>query len=201
MSTRRGRVVYLDDLIEESKARAYEEVKKRRENELKESSMRKIAHIVGIGALRYNIIKVQPEKDIEFKWEEALSFEGNTAPFIQYAIARCASILRKEKIDKKTLMKSCKVSLLTHDSETRLGKQLAQFPQVIDDAAHAFKPHLITQYLFETTSLFNQFYRDCPVLSAESEDLKQSRLAFVLATKKVLENGLNILGIEALDEM
>lgn len=201
MSTRRGRVVYLDDLIEESKDRAYDEVKKRRGNDLEESSMRKIANIVGIGSLRYNIIKVQPEKDIAFKWEEALNFEGNTAPFIQYAIARCASILRKEAIDKKTIVKSCDLSLLTHDSEIKLGKQLAHFPLIIDEAAHSFKPHLITQYLFETASLFNQFYRDCPVISAESENLKQSRLAFVLSTKIVLENGLTLLGIETLDEM
>jgi len=201
MSTRRGRVVYLDDLIEECKSRAYKEVKKRRGDNLNESSMKKIANIVGIGALRYNIIKVQPEKDIEFKWEEALSFEGNTAPFIQYAIARCASILKKELVDIKTLIQSFDASLLIHDSEIQLGKQLAHFPLIINEAAHSFKPHLITQYLFESASLFNQFYRDCPVLSAKSQDLKKARLAFVLSTKIVLENGLNLLGIEALEEM
>ncbi len=201
MSTRRGRVVYLDDLIVECKSRAYDEVKKRRENDLDESSMKKIANIVGIGALRYNIIKVQPEKDIEFKWEEALSFEGNTAPFIQYAIARCASILKKEHIDKKTLIQSFDTSLLTHESEIKLGKKIAYFPLIINEAAHSFKPHLITQYLFESASLFNQFYRDCPVLSAESQNLKKARLAFVISTKIVLENGLNLLGIEALEEM
>ena len=97
MSTRRGRVVYLDDLIDECIERAYEEVKKRRANELTDSQMKKIAKIVGIGALRYNIIKVQPEKDIMFKWEDALNFEGNAVPFIQYAHARACSILGKNK--------------------------------------------------------------------------------------------------------
>ena len=89
MSTRKGRVVYLDDLIDECIERAYEEVKKRREQDLSEKQMRQIAEVVGIGSLRYNIIKVQPEKDIVFRWEDALNFEGNAVPFIQYAHARC----------------------------------------------------------------------------------------------------------------
>lgn len=201
MSTRRGRVVYLDDLIEETKTRALEEVKKRRGSELDDETMEKIAETVGIGALRYNIIKVQPEKDIEFKWEEALSFDGNTAPFVQYAIARCASIQRKGTVQSETLIDKIDATVLTHDSEIRLGKQLAQFPVVIDEAAHSFKPHLITQFLFETASLFNQFYRDCPVLSAEKEVLKLARLGLVRSTQIVLKNGLQLLGIDALEEM
>lgn len=202
MSTRRGRVVYLDDLIVEIKERALKEVRKRRGKELSEEKMRLIAEVVGIGALRYNIIKVQPEKDIEFKWEEALNFDGNTAPFIQYAIARCASIQRKgSKIDNEQFSSQINASILTHESEIQLGKQLAQFPMVIDDAAHSYKPHLLTQFLFETASLFNQFYRDCPVLTAENEPLKKSRLGLVLSTKIVLKNGLHLLGIDALEEM
>lgn len=201
MSTRRGRVVYLDDLIQESISRAYNEVKKRRENDLDEKTMRRIAYKVGVGAIRYNIIKVQPEKHIEFKWEEALSFEGNTSPFIQYAIARCASIIKKSTISKDTLLKKFDGALLIHESEIQLGKQLALLPTIIDDASKSYKPHLITQYLFDTASIFNQFYRDCPVLSAESNTLKQTRLTLVNSTKIVLENGLNILGIDSLKEM
>lgn len=201
MSTRRGRVVYLDDLIDESKQRAFIEVEKRRGTDLSKEKMKEIAEVVGVGALRYNIVKVQPEKHIEFKWEEALSFEGNTAPFIQYATARCASILRKSKIESKGIKESCDSQVLTHESEVRLGKQLANLPIIIDEAAQGFKPHLITQYLFDTASLFNQFYRDCPVLSANKEVLKYSRLGLVLSTKIVLENGLRLLGIDALEEM
>ncbi|MBS3748898.1 MAG: arginine--tRNA ligase [Candidatus Thermoplasmatota archaeon] len=201
MSTRRGRVVYLDDLIEESKQRAFVEVEKRRGKELSKEKMKDIAKVVGVGALRYNIIKVQPEKHIEFKWEEALSFEGNTAPFIQYATARCASILRKSKIESNVIKESCDSQVLTHESEGILGKQLAKLPIIIDEAAQGFKPHLITQYLFDTASLFNQFYRDCPVLSADNEMVKYSRLGLVLSTKIVLENGLALLGIDGLDEM
>jgi len=201
MSTRRGRVVYLDDLIDETQLRAFDEVTKRRGGELSEKQMKKIAQKVGIGALRYNIIKVQPEKDIEFNMEEALSFEGNTAPFIQYAIARCASILRKSTIDQQIIEQNSNVSVLIEKSEYFVAKQLALFPQIIQQASQGFKPHLITQYLFETASTFNQFYRDCPVITAEKKDITLARLGLVLATKIVLENGLALLGIQSLEEM
>ncbi|MDG6217947.1 MAG: arginine--tRNA ligase [Candidatus Thermoplasmatota archaeon] len=201
MSTRRGRVVYLDDLIEEIRLRAFEEVKKRRGDELSIEKMKAIADVVGIGALRYNIIKVQPEKDIEFKWDEALSFEGNTAPFIQYAIARCQSIFRKSTIKQTAIECQLDVSALKIESEVKLGKKLANFPMLIHETSKGFKPHLITQYLYETASMFNQFYRDCPVINAEQSMVKIARLGLVLATKIVLENGLRLLGVDALDEM
>ncbi len=197
MSTRRGRVVYLDDLIDESIERAYGEVKKRRKGELSEKKMKTIANIVGIGALRYNIIKVQPEKDIVFKWEEALSFEGNAAPFIQYSHARACSILSKteEKIEEFD------AQLLEHQSEAQLIKRLAKYPVVIDEACRGYRPHIIAAYLFDLASQFNQFYRDCPVLPESDEKTRKARLALVNATKTVLKNGLNLLGIDAPEEM
>ena len=94
MSTRKGTVVYLDDLIEEAEDRALEEVRKRR-TDLSEERMREIARDIGAGAVRYNIVRVQPEKQLVFQWEDALNFEGNSAPFVQYAHARACSILRK----------------------------------------------------------------------------------------------------------
>ncbi len=197
MSTRKGRVVYLDDLIDECIEHAYEEVKKRRADELDESEMRKIAELIGIGSLRYNIIKVQPEKDIVFSWEDALNFEGNAVPFIQYSHARACSILSKITIKNH----SFDPTLLTHESEIALIKRLARFPLIIEDACNGYKPHLVTNYLFETASAFNQFYRDCPVLSEENSSIRSSRLAIVQATKIVLHNALDLLGISAPKEM
>jgi arginyl-tRNA synthetase len=197
MSTRRGRVVYLDDLIDECIEHAYEEVKKRRANELTESQMRNIAEQVGIGSLRYNIIKVQPEKDIVFTWEDALNFEGNAIPFIQYAHARACSILSKTNTNLHTF----DPTLLIHSSERTLIKKLALFPLVIEEASNACKPHSIANYLFEVASVFNQFYRDCPVLSEENTVLRSSRLALVSATEIVLKNALNLFGISAPAEM
>ncbi len=200
MSTRKGRVVSLDDLIDECIERAYQEVKKRRGFELSEDQMKKIAVLVGIGALRYNIIKVQPEKDIVFQWEEALSFEGNAAPFIQYAHARAAGILLKDtqiELDKSFTDYEC----LNHSSETRLVMKLAEFPEVIQNASEHFRPHQLCSYLYEVASLFNQFYRDCPVLSENDDIRKQARLHLVYATKTVLHNGLDLIGVNAPEEM
>jgi len=197
MSTRRGLVVYLDDLIDECIKRAYVEVKKRRGSELSEQQMKKIAGMVGIGALRYNIIKVQPEKDIVFKWEEALNFEGNAVPFIQYAHARTCSILSKGKVTKRDFDSN----LLNHDSEIILIKQLARFPLVIEEACYGCKPHIIANYLYETASKFNQFYRDCPVLPEKNTYLRNSRISLVDGTRIVLKNALTLLGISAPEEM
>ena len=197
MSTRRGRVVYLDELIDECIERAYNEVKKRRGNELSEKQMKQIAEVVGIGSLRYNIIKVQPEKDIVFKWEEALNFEGNAVPFIQYAHARACSILSKIK-DVKGDFDS---NLLKHDSEIKLIKQLARFSLIVEDASSGCKPHIVANYLYETASKFNQFYRDCPVLPEKNNMLRKSRITLVDATRIVLQNALELLGISAPEEM
>jgi arginyl-tRNA synthetase len=197
MSTRRGLVVYLDELIDECIKRAYEEVEKRRGGELSKSKMEKIAEIVGIGALRYNIIKVQPEKDIAFKWEEALNFEGNAVPFIQYAHARACSILSKVKDRKRDF----DANLLNHDSEVTLLKQLARFPLIIEEASNGYKPHIIANYLYETASKFNQFYRDCPVLPEKNAMIRNSRISLVDATRIVLNNALNLLGVSAPEEM
>ena len=197
MSTRRGRVVYLDDLIDECNKRAYDEVKKRRGKELSEQKMREIAEMVGIGALRYNIIKVQPEKDIVFKWEEAFNFEGNASPFIQYSHARACSILSKTTDDEREFDSNS----LIHDSEIKLIKQLAKFPLFIEEAYSGYKPHIITNYLYETASKFNLFYRDCPVLSEKNSLLGKSRITLVDATRIVLNNALELLGIAAPEEM
>jgi len=197
MSTRKGRVVYLDDLIDECIERAYEEVKKRRAQELSEEQMKTIAEVVGIGSLRYNIIKVQPEKDIIFKWEDALNFEGNAVPFIQYAHARAYSILAKVHEKHRRF----DASRLTHDSEIALIKQLAHLPLIIEDACNGCKPHVLANYLYETASAFNQFYRDCPVLIEEDTSLRESRIALVEATKTVLHTALDLLGITAPEEM
>jgi arginyl-tRNA synthetase len=199
MSTRKGRVVYLDDLIEECVKHAYDEVKMRRGIELSEEKMRKISEIIGIGALRYNIIKVQPEKDIVFKWDEALNFEGNSAPFIQYAHARACGIL--SKIRKNKISKDIDYSLLNHDSEFNLIKKLAKLPIIIEDTYTGFKPHIIASYLFDVASSFNQFYRDCQVLSEKNTSLKNARISIVNSTRIVLKNGLHLIGINAPEEM
>ena len=194
MSTRRGRVVYLDDLIDEAVARAREEVNTRRP-ELASELRRGIAEAVGTGAIRYNIIRVQAEKQIVFRWEEALSFEGNSAPFVQYSHARASSILRKTAV-----MGSYELKLLKHSSEIQLIKALARFPGIIKESGENMECHPIANYAFELASLFNQFYRDCPVLQAEPE-IMNARLALVTVSRYAMSNVLDTLGLVAPEEM
>lgn len=199
MSTRRNRVVFLDDLVDEAVELAYEEVKKRRGAELDETRMRQIAEAVGIGALRYNIVRVQPEKGIVFKWEEALNFEGASAPFLQYAHTRCASILRKSP--KPPAWSPAVLDRIRHPSELALLFQIARFPRAIDEAAAKDAPHLFAGYAQELAGAWSAFYRDCAVLNAETPELQESRLLVVLAAMRALRSTLDVLGIPAPDEM
>jgi arginyl-tRNA synthetase len=195
MSTRKGRVVYIDDLIEESRDRAYAEVSRRRPD-LSEERKAAIAETIGLGALRYNIVRVQAEKAITFRWEEALNFEGNSAPFLQYAHARACSILAKAGEHGRA-----EARLLLHPQEQRLLRWIAKFPSVLTEAADGRRVHAVATYVSEFASQFNQFYRDCPVLTAAPPALREARLEIVDAARIVLQNALDGLGVNAPMEM
>lgn len=201
MSTRKGKVVYLDDLIDESVERALAEVKKRR-TDLTGDEMNEIAIRVGMGSIRYNIIRVQAEKKIVFKWEDALNFEGDSAPFIQYAHARACSILRKsEDYSKEEIPAQFRAELVTNPYEIMLVRALGRLPGIIADCAEQRQTHQLASYAHEVSSAFNQFYRECPVLQAETPELIKTRLGLVDATRIVLHNALELLGIAAPEMM
>lgn len=194
MSTRKGVVVYLDDLIDEAVSRAYDEIRSRRDD-MPEDRMREIAKIIGVGAIRYNIVRVQPEKQLVFKWEEALSFDGNSGPFLQYSYARACSMLRKagdfeEVVDP---------SLLTDPFELSLIKTISKFESVIEQAGENRRIHLLPAYGHELASAFNQFYASVPVLNSKAE--KGARSTLVKCSKIVLKNVLDCLGLGAPEEM
>src|SRR5881628_186683 len=194
-STRKGRVVYLDDLIDEAIDRAYAEVAKRRED-LPEVKKREIAQTIGVAAVRYNIVRVQAEKAITFRWEEALSFEGNSAPFLQYAHARACSILAKADGHAPSDLR-----LLVHPQEQMLIRWIAKFPSTVREAAEGRRVYAVAAYVADFASQFNLFYRDCPVLTAEPASLRGARLGLVDASRVVLRNGLDGLGLSAPKEM
>jgi len=195
MSTRKGLVVNLDDLLGEAVARAGEEVAKRRAD-LPEDRKREIAEFVGVGAVRYNIARVQAEKKIVFRWEDAMNFEGNSAPFLQYAHARACSIL-----DRAGSRTKGDARLLVHPQEQLLLRRMAKFPSTVREAAVSRRVHVAAGYAADFASQFNQFYRDCPVLNAGSDPLRAARLDLVDGSRIVLHNALDGLGLVAPREM
>ncbi|HEX2022936.1 MAG TPA: arginine--tRNA ligase, partial [Candidatus Thermoplasmatota archaeon] len=198
MSTRRNRVVFIDDLMDEAVARAREEVEKRRAGELSPDEIARIAEVVGIGALRFNIAGVQSEKSITFRWEHALSFDGDSAPFVQYAHARAASILRKAQ---EAGVRPGGRLALAEPSEVALVKAVARLPSVVRTAADERKIHLVGAYAVELANAFNQFYRDCPVLADGDPAERAARVQLVGATKQALANALGLLGVESPESM
>lgn len=192
MSTRKGEVVLLTDFMRESVEKANSEIKKRKN--IKRG--KDIAKIIGFGALKYSILRVSPEKNVTFDWDTALSFEGEAGPYIQYAYARAASILRKAKLE----IKKVNYSLLGTPEETNLVKELASFPDIISKAEADLRPHLISTYVFSLAKVFNEFYHACQCI-IDDKELSRSRLSLVLSTRIVLKNGLALLGIMAPESM
>ena len=204
MSTRRGTGVMLDDLLDEAIDRAREEVENRlndriRDDDLNNEDIERIAHQVGIGAVRYDIVSKQPTKGITFKWEEALDFEAQSAPYVQYVHARCCGILAEA--DDKPSVDDIDIEALSTPEEAALIDAIARFPAVIEDAADELTPHRVATYTREIADAFNAFYRSCPVLSADAEATRRSRLALVAAAQHTVANSLAVLGVEAPDSM
>ena len=192
MSTRKGNLVLLEEFMGEALDKAKSEIKKRHEK-VDEKAAKKIAY----GAIKYSILRVSAEKNVVFNWEQALNFEGESGPYLQYAYVRINSILQKygKKIDEKA-----DFSLLKQKEEIELVKRLSDFSGIVEDATKQLKPHIISNYLTELAQLFSEFYHNCQILK-EEEDLKKARLLLADCTKQVLGNGLGLLGIEVLDEM
>ncbi|THE65414.1 arginine--tRNA ligase [Salinadaptatus halalkaliphilus] len=210
MSTRRGTGVDLDDLLDESIDRAREEVEDRledriRDDELDEDDVERIAHQVGIGAVRYDIVSKQPTKAITFEWDRALDFEAQSAPYVQYVHARTCGILEEAGLDPETDLAAQEIELegfeadlLATEAERDLLETIARFPAVVEEAADDLEPHRIATYTREFAEQFNGFYRECPVLSDEIDpELREARLALVAASKHTIANALSILGVAA----
>ncbi|RZN37027.1 MAG: arginine--tRNA ligase [Methanophagales archaeon ANME-1-THS] len=212
LSTRAGRYIAADELMDKIEERAYQEVAKKRDD-LDERKKREIARKVGIGALRYDMVKVSPDKHILFNFDEALDIEKKGAPFIQYAHARACSILhlavkrgyavsayKAHAVTGQSPAEDYNATLLAQRSERELITKLSKLSAIIDEASSELKPHLIAKYARELAESFNLFYKDCPVLNAD-EELRKARLVLVECARIVLSAVLDMLGIEAPSEM
>lgn len=195
MSSRTGEYVSADDLLKEGISRAQKEIDDRK-LDVPEKEKEKIARAVAVGAIRFNMVRITPLKPIEFKWGEALNFEGESAPYLQYAHARACRILEKAGKESKVDFKKIEYT----PEEKKLLLLLAQFPEIVGAAAADLKPNLVANYLFSLGEAFSRFYFKCPVIDSK-EPVRSARIGIVRAFKQVMANGLNLIGIEALERM
>lgn len=195
--TRDGGTVKLVDLLDEAEQRAYALVKGKNPD-LDEAELRGIARAVGIGAVKYADLSKHRTSDYSFNFELMLSFEGNTAPYLLYAYTRVASVFRKLGRSMDEVAGSI---VLEAEHEQALGAKLAQFAEVLNGVGEKGVPHLLCSYLYDLAGLFSSFYEHCPILTAESEAVKLSRLRLAALTGKTLKQGLELLGLETLERM
>jgi len=195
--TRDGGTVKLIDLLDEAEQRAYNLVRDKNP-ELDDSALRTIAHAVGIGAVKYADLSKNRSSDYIFNFEQMLSFEGNTAPYLLYAYTRVASVFRKAGLDMADVNGDF---LLQEEAEQALAARLVQFGEVLESLAEKGLPHLLCSYLYDVAGLFSTFYEHCPILSGDNEALKQSRLKLAALTARTLKQGMELLGLSPLERM
>ncbi len=196
--TREGGTVKLIDLLDEALRRA-EAIIQEKDPDLPADQRREIARAVGIGALKYADLSNDRIKDYIFDWDRMLSFEGNTAPYLQNAYVRIRSIFRKGEVDPSSLAGSAITA--REQPERRLALLLLQFAQVIDQVARTLEPHRLCNYLYDLASAYHKFYETCPVLREGDPALRASRLRLSDLTSRALRQGLNLLGIQTVERM
>ncbi len=186
IATRKGDIILLEDVLQKTIAKAQKEIKKRK--------TKGDAEKVGVGAVKYGVLKTAPAGDVHFSWEQALNFEGDSGPYIQYSYARASSIIRKAgKFNKSKI----KIGNLT-SAENNLIKKISEFPEVVIIAGASLNPSLIANYSYQLAQLFNEFYHSCPVIKDKSEAF---RLLLVDSFRTTIKNSLYLLGIEVMEEM
>jgi arginyl-tRNA synthetase len=192
MASREGTVVRLEDLIREAQERAFEVVEEKNPD-LSSEQKQDISRAVGLGAIKFPMLDRETTKIVTFDWETALDFNGQAAPYIQYAHVRANSILKKADTNPQSVMEPGHELDVT---EISLIEALSQFPGVVQKAANELKPLHLTNYLYDLAKSFNAFYRQAPVLNAE-KDVSDFRLGLVESSRRILSTGLGLLGIEA----
>ncbi|MDR1147999.1 MAG: arginine--tRNA ligase, partial [Spirochaetaceae bacterium] len=200
MKSREGTVIDADDLIDKLRNMALAEIREK-EREGAVGNAEETAEKIALGALHYYLLQITPEKDMLFNPAESLSFNGNTGPYLQYMGARISSILKKEEAENDPAPSAESAVLLTSDAEWELLKTIASWPEAINEAAEKMNPAVITAWLYELSKNFSRFYHDCPILGAESAELKHARIALCRASRRVLRAAFELVCIPFLEAM
>ena len=198
LASRDGEAISLKDLLEESIIRADKSILEKNPG-MKESERKEISKMIGIGSVKYADLSVDRNKNYVFDWDKMLSFDGNTAPYLQYAHARICSIFRKASISKDSF-ENTEIQI-TNVNEASLSRVLIRFSESIDDAINNYAPHRLAVYLHKLAQEFASFYENCPVLVYDSESIMNNRLALCSLTARTLSTGLNLLGIDSPERM
>ncbi|EJG5325446.1 arginine--tRNA ligase [Salmonella enterica] len=196
--TRAGGTVKLADLLDEALERARRLVAEKNPD-MPADELEKLANAVGIGAVKYADLLKNRTTDYIFDWDNMLAFEGNTAPYMQYAYTRVLSVFRKADIDEQALASA--PVIISEDREAQLAARLLQFEETLTVVAREGTPHVMCAYLYDVAGLFSGFYEHCPILSAENDAVRNSRLKLAQLTAKTLKLGLDTLGIETVERM
>jgi len=197
--TRSGENVKLKDLLDEARKRA-RKIVDQKNPDLDEDQKKKIARVVGIGSVKYADLSNNLASDYVFSWDKMLAMEGNTSSYMQYAYARVQSIFRKGGIEQSDLLAGNHPVNLKESAELTLAKQLLRYGEAVEVVARDLRPHVLTSYLFDLAQAFSSFFANCPVLKAEV-GVKQSRLILCYLTARTIKAGLELLGIEVIEQM
>jgi len=205
LKSREGEVIKLHDLLEEAIRRAEQSIDDKNPD-LLGKEREEVARAVGIGAVKYADLSTERTKDYVFDWEKMLSFEGNTAPYLQYAYARISSIFRKWGGDRESLTTNFESLMESELSTLRgeeilLSRRLVEFPSILDDSVSTFSPHKLCKHLHSIASSFASFYENCAILKEDNEIISQRRLALCEATSRELKLGLEMMGINVPERM
>ena len=195
LSTRGGNIIYAEDILNEAINKIKEVIDvKNPDLEDKEE----VAKKVGVGAIIFNDLYNQRIKDVSFKWEKILNFDGETGPYAQYTYARAASVLRRAGVE--SVDNDIDAEVLSDEFSLALLKEISRFPQVVTDAGERLEPYIVARYVIAVAQAFNKFYNNCQI-NVEDEKVKKARLKLVCITKNVLKNGLDLLGIQCPERM
>ncbi len=203
--TRAGDTVGLESLLDEAVARALRVVSDvddaQPEPQLGPDERRNIAEVVGMGALKYADLSQNRTSDYVFSFDKMCALDGNTAPYLQYAYARVRSIFRKGNVNIEALRATDAPIVFAHPAERQLGVALLRFSETLDDVVKDYRPNLLTSYLYDLAKTYSTFFENCPVLKADTEELRHSRLLLCDLTARTIKQGLDLLGIGVVEKM